>query len=190
MVEFRLLAGNWRLLTFRALGRHRFGERGHPNRLVRRGGRTGSEDVGSRTERRPRSGRDNVGPRRRRSVRRGARPPNSVGLRQSRCAAGCFVGVGARSKIPVQSVDGAPRDQDAQDERGRSRCHDLPPAGPIHLHASLELVLQPRRASRHRFSHPREYPIVIIGCVGRGGSRCSRLVASSATPPSASKFRL
>jgi len=73
-------------------------------------------------------------------VRKGARPPNSVGLRQSPYAAGCFVGVGARSKIPVQSVDGAPRDQDAQDERGRSRCHDLPPAGPIHLHASLELV--------------------------------------------------
>ena len=78
--------------------------------------------------------------RRRRTVRRGAQPPNSVGLRQNPHAAGRFVGVGARSKIPVQSVDGAPRDQDAQNERGRSRCHDLPPAGPIHLHASLELV--------------------------------------------------
>jgi len=88
----------------------------------------------------PRSARDNVGPRRRRSVRRGARPRNSVGLRQNPYAAGRFVGVGARSKIPVQSVDGAPRDQDAQNERRRSRCHDLPLAGPIHLHASLELV--------------------------------------------------
>ena len=59
-----------------------------------------------------------------------------------------------------------------------------------HLHASLELVCSLGRAYRHRFSHSREYPIVMIGYVARRGSRCSRLVAVERHAPSASKFRL
>jgi hypothetical protein len=40
---------------------------------------------------------------------------------------GCFVRVDARPKISVQSVGGAPRQQDAQDERGHSRRKDFSP---------------------------------------------------------------
>jgi len=62
-------------------------------------------------------------------------------------------------------------------KRGRSRCHDLPPAGPVHLQRLPRTGLQPRRAYKTPISHSGEYPIVIIGWVAGRGSKCSRLVA-------------
>lgn len=56
----------------------------------------------------------------------------SVVRRKGACAAGGFVGVVAGSQISINSVDGAPRQQDAQDESHRGCRQDFPPIGSIH----------------------------------------------------------
>jgi len=75
-------------------------------------------------------------------------PIQSVQRMRSPRAADCFVRVGVRSKISVQSVDGAPRQQDAYHQPHRSPQHDLSPVGSIHQHLPATNS-QPRRAYRH-----------------------------------------
>ena len=76
---------------------------------------------------------------------------SSVERMRSPRAAGCFVRVGVRSKISVKSVNGAPRQQEGDDQPHRSPHHDLSPVGSIHQRLPAT-ASHPRRAYRHRFA--------------------------------------